>query len=483
MIRSERRFHSFNTLHHGRDGLSTAADDGLSSWLCLAFATLILSIVMYNRLDDGISGLLTFNRRDTWICLASFAFCVVSVIRSGISWQRAGGFASKLVRLSFLMSVVSTALMCVFGEGLVRFFAESDPEGPVIGDLRLLPRNWHQVAAYRRISWERQANASVFIFDSQLGWTIGPNLNGRGAARETIFSSAEGARVESRGFRFRDRVRARIALVGNSYVFGSDVDYKDTWAFYLQQRLGTDVQVENFGVPGYGVDQAYLRYLKDVRERRPDVAILGLISHDLLRTTMVYYAVGWPGAAAPGAKPRFTMKNGELILVNTPLPSPEAVYAERPIQNLPFIAYDRMYRSADWEPRWYEFSYLLRFGISWCTACRMGVSPPENEETVTVNGAILHAFIRDALAVGTVPIVLFLPSYAEFQDPSGRLSGKSLVTVLKEARVEFIDMTNCIQTVNERERFTKYWHYTPHANFMLAGCLRDILVERAALSQ
>jgi len=458
----------------------TAAHEGLSNWLCLSFATLIISIVMYSRLDDGSSSLLTFDTPETSICLASLALCVVSVIRSGIGWRRAGGLASKFVRLSLVMSLVSTALMFVFGEGLLRFFAESDPEGPLIGDLRLLPRNWHQVAGYRRISWERQANATVFVFDPQLGWTIGPHRKGKGAAGERIFSSAEGARVESERFRLADRVPTRIALLGDSYVFGSDVDYEDTWAFSLQQRLGKDVQVENFGVPGYGVDQAYLRYLKDVRGRRPDIAILGLISHDLLRTTMVYYAVAWPGAAVPGAKPRFTMRNGQLILVNTPLPSPEAVYRDQPIQNLPFISYDRMYRPADWQPHWYDFSYLLRFGISWCATCRMYVSPLENQETVPLNGAILHAFIHEAMAAGTVPIVLFLPSYTEFHDPSGRLSGQSLVTVLKESRVDFVDMTNCIERVNERERFTRYWHYTPQANFILSGCLRDIVVERAA---
>jgi hypothetical protein len=459
--------------------VSAPAHEGLSSWLYLSVGMFIASVVLYYRLDDGVSSLLMLTTHSAWICVALLAICVVSVTRLGIGWQRAGGLASKSVRLSLAMSLVSIALMFVLGEGLVRFFAEPDPEGPLVGDLRLLPRNWHQVATYRRSNWERDANASVFVFDSQLGWTIPPNGKGTGAAHERIFSSAEGARVGGEGFRFGDRsVRTRIALVGNSYVFGSDVDYEDTWGFYLQQRLGTDVQVQNFGVPGYGVDQAYLRYLKDVLERRPDVAILGLISHDLLRTTMVYYAVGFPGGTVHGAKPRFTVKNGQPTLLNAPLPPPKAVYAVRPIQNLPFIDYDRTYRPTEWQPHWYEFSYLLRFGVSWCATCGVFSSPSENEETVTLNGAILHAFVQKARAVGTTPIVLFLPSYTEFRDASGRLSGTPLVGVLKEAGVDFIDLTTCIERVDERERFTSGWHFTPQANSILADCLRDIVVER-----
>lgn len=454
--------------------------EDLSGWLYLTVGSFIASVVLYYRLDDGTFSLLMFNTRSAWICVASLALCVVSLTRLGISWQRAGGLASKTARLSLTMSVVSIALMLLFAEGLVRFFTQSDPEGLIVGDLRLLPREWQEVATYRRRNWDWHASHSgVFLFDSQLGWTVAPNRKGTGEAHEKNFSSAEGARAGTEGLRFGDRpADTTIALLGNSYVFGMDVDYEDTWGFHLERRLGTDVQVLNFGVPGYGVDQAYLRYLQDVRERRPDIAILGLISHDLIRTTMVYYAVGFPGAAVPGAKPRFSMKNGQLTLLNAPLPLPEAVYSAHAIQHLPFIDYDRAYRPTEWQQHWYEFSYLLRFAVSWCSPCG-GVlaSPADNEETVPLNGAILHDFVREATAVGTIPIVVFLPS---FTDAGGRLSGKPFLgaRILREAQVDFVDLTHCIEPVDERERFTSGWHYTPEANSIVADCLHDIVVSR-----
>ena len=458
------------------------AYQSLSSWLYLSFGTFIVSVVLYYRLDDGIHSLLMLNTGSACICVASLAICVVSVARSVFVFLRAGGLASKAVRLSLAMSVVSIALMIGLGEALVRFSTQSDPEGLIVGDLRLLPREWHQVATYRRRNWDGHASHSgVFLFDPQLGWTVGPNRKGTGGSHEKLFSSAEGARAGAEGLRFDDRsARTTIALLGNSYVFGEDVEYEDTWGFHLEQRLGADVQVLNFGVPGYGVDQAYLRYLRDVRERRPDIAILGVISHDLIRTTMVYYAVSFAGAAVPGAKPRFSMKNGQLTLVNVPLPLPEAVYGAQSIQDLPFIDYDQTYRPIEWQRHWYEVSYLLRFAVSWCSPCGGLGAPNDNEETVPLNGAILHEFVREATASGTIPIVVFLPSFREGRDASGRLSATpSLgVRILKNAQVDFVDLTDCIKRVDERNQFTSGWHYTPQANSIMAECLGDIVVSR-----
>ncbi len=86
----------------------------------------------------------------------------------------------------------------------------------------------------------------------------------------------------------------------------------------LERTLGPDVQVLNFGVEAYGVDQAYLRYLRDVRPWRPQVVILGLIDHDLLRSMAVYFFLSFPGWDYPFAKPRFAAERGDLRLAERP---------------------------------------------------------------------------------------------------------------------------------------------------------------------
>ncbi len=454
----------------------------LSIWLYVLVGGLAASLVLYYRLDDGVSSCWVFTTGTVWFFAAALATCVLAVTVLVSRCRRAGGVASKPVRLSLAMSFVSIAFMLLLCEAVVRTFAVSHPEGALVGDVRLLPRDWQEVAVYRGALWQRHASdAGVFVFDSQLGWTVAPNGQGMGPAHETNFSSAEGLRAPVQGIRFGDRsARIRIALLGDSYVFGSDVGYEDTWGFQLEQRLGQDTQVLNFGVPGYGVDQAYLRYLKDVRAWHPDITILGVISHDLLRTTMVYYAVGFSGAVVPGAKPRFILRDGHPVLLNVPLPRAEDVYAAHAIRDLPFIDYDRTYRPAEWQRHWYEFSYLLRFAISWSPQSGVSRSPPENEETASLNGAIVRSFVRDATDAGTIPIVAFFPSFMEFRATSGRLSGTLLLgmRVLEQSGVEFVDLTSCVEQVDERERFTTGSHYTPRANSAVGDCLREIVEER-----
>ena len=52
--------------------------------------------------------------------------------------------------------------------------------------------------------------------------------------------------------------RKRILAFGDSYVWGFDVDQKEI--FSAPQVHGTNNEILNFGVSGYGTDQEYLLY-------------------------------------------------------------------------------------------------------------------------------------------------------------------------------------------------------------------------------
>ena len=87
--------------------------------------------------------------------------------------------------------------------------------------------------------------------------------------------------------------------------------YEETWGHYLEKALGSEFQVSNFGVPGYGVDQTYLRYEKDARMWNPKIVIFGLISHDVERTMFVYPFLALPEWNTPFSKSRFILREGE----------------------------------------------------------------------------------------------------------------------------------------------------------------------------
>ena len=108
-------------------------------------------------------------------------------------------------------------------------------------------------------------------------------------SRGIYLSSVEGLRSPRVGMSFAGiPAKRRIAIVGDSFTFGLEVPYGQTWGHQLEVLLGPGVQVLNFGVDGYGVDQAFMRYQRDVAAWRPDVAILSVIDDDLRRTMGVY---------------------------------------------------------------------------------------------------------------------------------------------------------------------------------------------------
>ena len=224
-------------------------------------------------------------------CLALVASAAIIAWR----WRRQD---RRRVLLTAALNLVAVLLLLAGGEVVVRTLSRPTARGPVFMDTNLLPWQWSDVVAQNEAILRQAAASGSFLkADDRLGWVINP---GRRTADGLYFSSAEGLRSPEPGLALADRqARHRVALVGDSFTFGLEVSFEQTWGARLERALGADVQVLNFGVDGYGVDQAYLRYARDVRPWRPQVVILGLITHDLYRTMAVYSFVSFPGWPFP----------------------------------------------------------------------------------------------------------------------------------------------------------------------------------------
>jgi hypothetical protein len=233
------------------------------------------------------------------------------------------------------------------------------------------------------------------------------------------------------------------------------------------------VQVLNFGVDGYGVDQAYLRYARDVRPYRPDVVVLGLITHDLFRSMAVYSFVSFPGWPFPFAKPRFVLDGDRLALLNVPLPSPQVILAARSIEALPFIEYDRGYRAEDWASHPLDRSHLFRFLAS----AYRGMAGPDqkrsDERVVALNREIVRAFIRDVRDDRAFPVVVYFPSRLDFRMRARAPAWQSLAqTMLRQSDIPHTDLTGCLADVEPAARFGP-GHYAAGGNAAVARCLVD----------
>ncbi len=415
---------------------------------------------------------------------ALIALLTFAISGATIAWQwrrsRARGsprFAALVVAANMLTVVTALAV----GEVAVRVLSTRVPYKTTVLGIILLPRSWEdEVARNRELLRQVELKGGAYIvYDDLMGWTVGRN---RRSADGLSFSSVEGIRSPRPDMALADRRPAhRIALVGDSHTFSADVGYEDSWGHYLEQELGESVQVLNFGVPGYGVDQAYLRYKRDVRSWRPEVVIFGVFPHDLTRAMTVYSFVSFPEWVYPFAKPRFILDGERLVALGAPPLAPEAIFSKRSIMELPFVEYDRGFFPAEWQWHFYHRSMLFRLLIS-AYPHRGTLSAVSSDEAMeAVNSELLRSFVQVAHAEGSVPIVIYLPSRIDLfegPNPLGR-STEFARRALRRADVDPVDLTRCVGQVTLPHRYVaERPHYSRRTNAVVARCLAPIVLDR-----
>ena len=110
--------------------------------------------------------------------------------------------------------------------------------------------------------------------------------------------------------------KACVSTYGDSFVFGDEVSAADAWSNQLALRLGC--RVANYGVNGYGTDQAYLRF-HALQADESSYVVLGVFTNDIVRNVNQLRNLLAP-AHEVGLKPRFDIDaHGALYLL--PLPS------------------------------------------------------------------------------------------------------------------------------------------------------------------
>ncbi len=104
----------------------------------------------------------------------------------------------------------------------------------------------------------------------------------------------------------------RIVLIGDSFIYGLNLDDSETIASQLKKLLPADWEVINLGVPGFGTDQSLLLLMQEVSEYNPDIVIYGLYQNDFSNNIALYQHETY--------KPMFQLNDkGELVLTNYPV--------------------------------------------------------------------------------------------------------------------------------------------------------------------
>jgi len=139
-------------------------------------------------------------------------------------------------------------------------------------------------AIFLALEKARARRTVVQELDARLGWRMLPSQH----AFDRHLEKTE----DINAFGFRDREwtlekkpgTTRIALLGDSMTYGSTVELDRTYPRLLEKRLrdrGLDVEVMNFAVQGYTLEQSARNYVENVRRFRPDVVVMPLVDQDV----------------------------------------------------------------------------------------------------------------------------------------------------------------------------------------------------------
>lgn len=150
-------------------------------------------------------------------------------------------------------------------------------------------------------------------YDTLLGWVHRPgvdlpNLYGKGVGLRT---NAQRLRADREYTTEIPPGKVRVVCSGDSFTLGHSVSNDDAWCAQLE-RLDPRLETVNMGQAAYGVDQAYLWYLRDGGRLRHDVQLFAFISSDFGRMRGDQF-LGFP-------KPYLRLEHDTLVVKNTPVP-------------------------------------------------------------------------------------------------------------------------------------------------------------------
>ena len=238
--------------------------------------------------------------------------------------------------------------------------------------------------------------------------------------RAKVGRDVTGARFNQH-FPYTEKVENCVSIYGDSFTWSSEVNQFFAWSTVLSKFL--NCRVANYGVGGYGSDQAYLRYLNNPNDHAP-IVFLNHLSENILRNSSQFTALvgGYSPYDIPlSFKPRFVLdENAALKLID--LPTFDAGKFPDVLTNP-----EEYLRHEFFLPGGDTGLVRLKFPYSWTLAratrhfhvkAKLADEPwfmefydPEHPANgLDVTAKILLAFRESALKRGQIPVITIIPT-------------------------------------------------------------------------
>ncbi|MEZ5503381.1 MAG: SGNH/GDSL hydrolase family protein [Halioglobus sp.] len=279
-----------------------------------------------------------------------------------------------------------------------------------------------------------------FIADPDTGWRMRAGQSfawqiGEGRAANDYTANGEGFR-SPRAF----TEQGAVALLGDSFTFGTGVDYRDTFGALLEQGLGGP-PVHNFAMPGFGVDQMWMALRHQAAPLRPRLVVVAFIDEDFDRSLTAYRK--FEGFN----KPSFVLDHGTLRARTA---------ADRPPAWITWLRRNLVLASV-FSQNMVQLGHHLPVGSWW-----------------TVNEQILRQIAADAREEGATVLFVRLPS-------RGQQSFATLSHLMRELGAGYLDLEEQTGDIPEQEIFIPGdGHINEQGHQLVAAALLEWLAQHPA---
>ncbi len=230
---------------------------------------------------------------------------------------------------------------------------------------------------------------------------------------------------------------------GDSFTAGSGTADDDTYPHELGSILGC--RVSNYGVGGYGSDQAFMLWRAQRHLDTAPVVVLGHLSENILRNVNQYRNLLYPGREL-FFKPRFVQDDGALVEVPVPIRTaqdfqqlesdPASVLRHEAFLDRPRRAFPYTLALA----RWLVADFHVRSQLAGVPRHEAFYRSNHPSQALQLTARLLTAFASEAGANGQTPYVVLIPMGDDFVYAvrTNRWPDQPLAAALREAGVSVI---------------------------------------------
>jgi hypothetical protein len=368
------------------------------------------------------------------------------------------------------------------------------PSDYIASAQKAVSRRPHIRATDSDVQTNGQKATNEKIFHRTLGWHYPPHFTYGDQEGVVYRHGASGERQTCTRFPLD-----LISSYGDSFTNCAEVQDNETWQTFLASFLKQNVL--NYGVNGYGADQALLLFASHKNSLTP-IVMLCIYPENINRVVNVYRTFYICDDPLSLTKPRFVLSNGTIRFMENPIRSIEAI---EKLSDPSFVAeigsHDYWYQLGQRLPGLgFPFSYSLfqwrrMLGTSIkASLCRQlrGIVPPtfnqdlyQEPEPLAIMCHIVDRFFSLALERNQYPIVVIIPhtDYVREVLETGASRTDPLLDYMKRRDFFYMDLVRAMVDLTPTMHQLESWyrgHATAEGNSVTAHLIYQLLDQRAA---